>query len=161
MASIPARPAILYLCMIERYLRPEIGSVSESKPHILVVDDDPDFVCAHQLALERAGYSVDTASNGGEALSRLIRGGVDLVVLDVMLAHPTEGFEVCYAMRQHPQMRQIPVLMVSSVDRDAHRLTDADSDLGCVLCDDFARKPLTPAELVRRVRDLLELRGKA
>jgi len=134
--------------------------VSGPKPHILVVDDDPDFLCAHQLALERAGYSVDAASNGGAALERLGKGGVDLVVLDVMMDHPTEGFEVCYAMRQDPNMRDIPILMVSSVEREGHETFNPDTQRACMMVEDFARKPITAAELVRRVTDLLRLRGK-
>lgn len=132
-----------------------------TKVRILVVDDDPDFVCAHQLALERAGFHVDTASSGSEALERLVRGGIDLLVLDVMLNHPTEGFEVCSAMRQHPAMRLIPVLMVSSVDWEAYAEMDPENEPNSLMCDDFARKPVAPAELVQRVRGLLEKRNKA
>lgn len=132
--------------------------MTQAKAHILVVDDDPDFICAHQIALERAGYTVDAASNGGEALERLSRGGVDLVVLDVMLEHDSEGFEVCYAMRQHPDLQNIPVLMVSSVEREGHNVFDPEAPRSCLMCDDFARKPVAPAELVQRVGTLLAAR---
>lgn len=132
------------------------------KARILVVDDDPDFVCAHQLALERADFRVATASSGTEALERLVQGGIDLVVLDVMMERDTEGIEVCYAMRQHPDMRTIPVLMVSSVEREGHAAFNPDTDRSCMMCDDFARKPVAPAELVQRVTNLLlKKKGKA
>lgn len=130
------------------------------RAHILVVDDDPDFVCAHQLALERAGFSVEAAAGGIEALERLLKGEINLVVLDVMLDHPTEGFEVCHAMRHHPGMRDIPILLVSSVEREGHALFDPVADRSCLMCDDFARKPVRPAELVRRVEALLAKRSK-
>lgn len=135
--------------------------MADGKAHILVVDDDPDFVCAHQLALERAGYLVDTASSASSAIEQLQAGGIDLVVLDVMLEHDTAGFEVCYAIRQHPQIHDVAVLMVSSVEREGHDIFDPGETRGCMTCDDFARKPVAPAELVQRVQALLQKKGKA
>lgn len=128
--------------------------MGEAKRHILVVDDDPDFVWSHQVALESAGYAVDTAATGNEALQRLIEGGIDLVVLDVMLDHPTEGFEVGFAMRHDPRMRDVPILLVSSVEIDGRKVFDP-ADLNCLTRCAFVRKPVPPGELVRRVRQLL------
>jgi CheY-like chemotaxis protein len=131
--------------------------MAEPNAHILVVDDDPDVVEADRLVLETAGFRVSAAYSGSEALQRLRAGGVDLVILDVMMAYPTEGFHLTYEMKDDPNLRDIPVLMVTAVeDRLGHKL-DPVRDADYLPVADFVRKPVEPEELVARVRKLLEV----
>ena len=131
--------------------------MGEQAAHILVVDDDPDVVEADRLVLEGAGYRVSSASNGSEALVRLRAGGVELVILDVMMAHPTEGFHLSYEMKDDPKLRDIPVLMVTAVEDRLGERIDLAKDAEFLPVADFVRKPVEPDELLARVKKLLEM----
>jgi CheY-like chemotaxis protein len=131
--------------------------MGEQVAHILVVDDDPDVVEADRLVLEGAGYRVSSASNGSEALVRLRVGDVDLVILDVMMAHPTEGFHLSYKMKDDPKLRDIPVLMVTAVEQRLGERIDWVRDAEYLPVSDFVRKPVEPDELLARVKKLLEV----
>jgi len=131
--------------------------MGEQATHILVVDDDPDVVEADRLVLEGAGYRVSSASNGTEALIRLRTGDVDLVILDVMMAHPTEGFHLSYEMKDDPKLRDIPVLMVTAVEERLGERIDLTKDSEYLPVSDFVRKPVEPEELLARVKRLLEV----
>jgi len=135
--------------------------VSNAKAHILVVDDDPDFVRAHQISLEQAGFRVSTASNGTEALKNLRTKAIDLVMLDVMMDYATEGLHVTYAIREDPALREIPVLMVTSLEEQTGEKFDPATDGEFLPVSDFVRKPIRPGELVAKVQKLLKQAGKA
>lgn len=82
---------------------------------ILVVDDDPDFCEITRLILSGEGYQVVTAANGDQALETLKECEPNLVVLDVMMAGILDGVNVALTMSENPQLRDIPILMVSSI----------------------------------------------
>ena len=118
---------------------------------ILVVDDDAGLRRALRRVLVAHGFDVEVASGGGEALDRLRTGGVDLVVLDVMMAG-RDGIEVCERLRASGD--SLPVLMLTA--RDAIRDRVAGLEAGA---DDYLVKPFANEELVARVRALLRRAG--
>ncbi len=81
---------------------------------ILIVDDDPDIVESTRVVLESAGYRVMSASNGAEATARIEREIPDLILLDIMMAEPTEGFHLGYKLREDPVYAHIPIIIVSA-----------------------------------------------
>lgn len=86
----------------------------ESKGLILVVDDDPDIVATSRIILEGNGYEVLTASNGKEALERLSRVKPDLMLLDVMMASDTEGFDLAFRLKEDPEFKDLPIIMLTA-----------------------------------------------
>ena len=66
-------------------------------PRILVVDDDPDIIRLFRISLEKFGDIVDAASNGKEALSKLVEGRPEIVFLDLMMPE-LDGFEIVEAL---------------------------------------------------------------
>ena len=82
---------------------------------ILVVDDDPDFCEILRLILTADGYEVITAANGDKALEMLQEVEPCLVVLDVMMAGILDGVNVALTMSENDRLRDIPILMVSSI----------------------------------------------
>jgi DNA-binding response OmpR family regulator len=73
---------------------------------ILVVDDEPTLVATLTFNLEREGYEVITASDGGQALEAVRESSPDLVILDLMLGE-MHGFEVCRTLRKEPTSRSL------------------------------------------------------
>ncbi|MCA9669031.1 MAG: response regulator transcription factor [Myxococcales bacterium] len=120
-------------------------------PTILVVDDDKNIREVVQFALEREGFAVELCADGEAGLRRAQRGGIDLVVLDILMPE-LDGIEVCRRLRQ---TTDLPVVFLSSKGDEIDRIVGL--ELGA---DDYLAKPFSPRELVARVRAVLR-RGSA
>jgi two-component system response regulator MprA len=116
---------------------------------ILVVDDDAAVRESLGRALRLEGYEVELASDGLEALERLLGNGddPDLVVLDVLMPN-VDGLEVCRRLRRTGS--RLPVLMLTARDEVTDRVAGLDAG-----ADDYVVKPFALAELLARVRALL------
>ncbi|MEW2636312.1 response regulator transcription factor [Streptomyces sp. NPDC048389] len=121
---------------------------------ILVVDDDPTVAEVVTGYLERAGFAVDRAADGPQAL-RLAEGRrPDLVVLDLMLPG-MDGLEVCRRLRAD-EARPVPVIMLTARGDEDDRILGLE-----VGADDYVTKPFSPRELVLRVESVLRRGGPA
>lgn len=118
---------------------------------LLVVEDEPKLARSLRRALERAGYTVDTASDGEMALDYARVYAYDLVLLDVMLPK-LDGFGVLGKLRQ--ARFEAPVLMLTAREDTASKVRGL--DLGA---DDYVAKPFELEELLARVRALLRRGG--
>ena len=115
-----------------------------SRRRILVVEDEEDLRQLYRVSLTLAGYDVEEAADGLEALRRLDEAPPDLVVLDLMLPF-IGGAAVHQEIASHVLTRDIPVVIITGAVTDL-----SDLNVACIL-----RKPITPDELVRAVRDCL------
>ena len=112
---------------------------------ILIVDDDPMALEMLRHALTRAGHSVETATNGREALDVLQRGGCRLVISDWEMPEMS-GVELCRAIRAGDSAGYVYIVLLSA------RVSAADTVEGLSAgADDFMTKPFNPAELKVRV----------
>lgn len=118
-----------------------------------LVDDDPDAVELLATYLEHAGIETAQSLSGPEALPRMMERPPDLILLDVQMPG-FDGFETLAALRDVAQLRDVPVIFVSSLDRPNLKVRAL--DLGA---DDYVVKPFNSAELVARVRAVLR-RGR-
>jgi two-component system response regulator MprA len=120
---------------------------------VLVVDDEPAVREALERALRLAGYEVELAADGEEALVRLglEPGAADLVVLDVLMPK-VDGLEVCRRLRQIEN--GVPILMLTARDDVDDRVAGLDAG-----ADDYVVKPFALEELFARVRALLRRTG--
>jgi two-component system response regulator MprA len=120
---------------------------------VLVVDDEPAVREALERALRLAGYEVELAADGEEALVRLSLqpGAADLVVLDVLMPN-VDGIEVSRRLRQRGN--SVPILMLTARDGVEDRVTGLDAG-----ADDYVVKPFALEELFARVRALLRRTG--
>jgi two-component system phosphate regulon response regulator PhoB len=122
---------------------------------VLVVDDEPDLLELVRVNLVQAGFEVETAEDGGEALERLRSGLPDLMILDLMLPD-LSGTEVCRRVRGAPESAHLPIIMLTA------RADEVDRVVGLELgADDYVTKPFSPRELTLRVRAVLRRRQPA
>ncbi len=113
---------------------------------ILVVDDEPTLVATLRFNLEREGFDVVVASDGGEALELVEGQRPDLVLLDLMLPG-MHGFEVCRALRKRTA---IPIVILTARTDEVDRIVGLE-----VGADDYVTKPFSMIELIARLRALL------
>jgi len=119
---------------------------------ILIVDDEPNIVLPLQFLMEQNEYQVDVASSGEEAIEKLMQFGPDLILLDIMLPG-IDGYEVCEIIRLNPKWKKIKIIFLTARGRDV------DVAKGLVLgADAYITKPFANAEVVQKVRQLLDVR---
>lgn len=123
---------------------------------IMVVDDDPDFVEIVSLILE-SQYEVTSAANGKQALERMRGQKPDLVLLDVMMSYVLDGVDVAETMSLDPELKDIPVIMVSSLPTSqSSAYTERFPTDNHVAVDDWMSKPVKPDDLLARIAKFLK-----
>lgn len=123
-------------------------------PKILIVDDDPDIVDSVGLVLRANGYETAAATNREEAMRAVKSEKPDLIILDVMMEQPDDGFVVAQDLRH--QGVKTPILVLSSIGHVTGYKYGRDSEMAPV--DDFVSKPIAPEALLERVKALLAAR---
>jgi len=113
---------------------------------ILVVDDDREIAGAIEKLLESEGFQVQKAYDGKEALEALVSGGIQLILMDVMMPR-LDGLSATLKIRES---RNIPIIILSAKSEDSDKI------LGLSMgADDYVTKPFNPDELVARVKSQL------
>jgi two-component system response regulator RegX3 len=113
---------------------------------ILIVEDEASFSEALEFLLGKEGFSVVTADNGAEALRKFDQGGIDLVLLDLMIPE-VSGTEVC---RQIRAKSRAPIIMLTAKDSEVDKVVGLE-----IGADDYVTKPYSSRELVARIRAVL------
>ena len=129
-------------------LFPGAADASSAKAHILVVDDDRNLLRMLRRGLAFAGYTVTTAEDGQQALGLALEQEPELIVLDVMLPEPLDGFEVARRLRAGGS--EVPILMLTARDQVPDKVAGFASG-----ADDYLPKPFAFEELLARVGALL------
>jgi diguanylate cyclase (GGDEF)-like protein len=117
---------------------------------ILVVDDEEHIRKIVKFQLERAGYLVDTAVDGVEALRAVEACHPDLILLDLMMPN-MDGYEVCRRLKSDYQTNQIPIIMVTAKADLENKLQGFEDG-----ANDYIAKPFAVTELLLRVRNVLQ-----
>ena len=118
---------------------------------IAVIDDDPDIREASTLVLNAKGYEVITASNPKDGYDIVKKQSPDLIILDVIMDEPDDGFFLAQKFRK--ENIKTPILMYTSVSKTVG-MDFGKSDM--VPVDDFVEKPITPELLINKVELLLK-----
>lgn len=116
---------------------------------ILIADDEPNIVTALEFLLERNGYQVLVARNGGVAMKMIEDERPDLVLLDVMMPVKS-GYEVCQRMRERADWRDIKIIMLTAKGRDVEMSKGLS-----IGADLYITKPFSTQELVGKIKALL------
>lgn len=117
---------------------------------VLVVDDEPNIVMSLEFLMRRAGFAVDVARNGREALEALNGPPPDLLLLDVMMPE-FDGYEVCERVRSRPEWNRTKIIMLTARGRDVER------ERGLALgADAYVTKPFSTRDLVEQAKRMLD-----
>lgn len=123
----------------------------ETKPTVLVADDNADICDLLQIGLSRLGIRVLVASNGREAYDSILANGPDLVLLDLMMPE-MNGLEVLEKLRNDERFSDLPVIMITA------RTQDDDVERGYALgASDYVTKPFSLKDLTGKVATILGL----
>jgi CheY-like chemotaxis protein len=121
---------------------------------ILVAEDERDIRDLISFTLQFAGFDVDVAANGAEAVEMAPALRPDLILMDVRMPRMT-GYQACEALKHLPETKDIPVIFLSAKGQES----EIQQGLG-VGAVEYILKPFVPDELVQRVRQVLADRGK-
>jgi DNA-binding response OmpR family regulator len=116
---------------------------------VLLVDDDPGLTTLLELVFRRAGFEVHSANNGFDGINQAGLLSPNLMVLDIMMPD-ISGIEVCRQIRANPKTAELPVMILSASGNKEDREMALEAG-----ADTFIQKPISPTELVGRVKELL------
>ena len=115
-------------------------------PKIAIIDDDPDIVEATTILLESKGYQVISAGNVEDALLLIQDDSPDLIILDVVMDAPDDGFYLANKLRKNGV--KTPIIMLTSVAKASGLKFEGSKTLPV---DEFLEKPVPPSYLVEKV----------
>jgi len=127
-----------------------------NKKTVIVIDDDPDVLEATKVTLEGSGYAAVTAMSGPEGLSRIRQGGIDCIILDVMMARETEGFHIAQDLKADSKTAKIPIIMMTSVSKKTGFEFSPATDKDFMPVEVFLEKPVDPKKLVQTVAGVIK-----
>jgi DNA-binding response OmpR family regulator len=119
---------------------------------ILLVDDEQHIIDLARMYIQQEGFAVDSATDGVQALDKILNDEPALVVLDLMLPG-LDGWEVCRRVRAESD---VPIVMLTARDDDIDKIVGL--ELGA---DDYLTKPFNPRELVARIKAILRRSSRA
>jgi len=135
---------------------PATDTRSDSRT-VLVIDDDADFTATVRSVLEREGFAVVNADSGAEGLRKLRDCHPDLVILDVMMESPTEGYGVNEAIKHSGAFDdlQTPIIMVSSIQESPDDRYPRAPEVDMIRPDRYLTKPLDIPKFLEIVRKVV------
>lgn len=122
---------------------------------IAIIDDDPDILDVSNIVLTSKGYEVVTALNPDDGYKLIKDHKPDLIILDVMMNEPDDGFFLAQKLRR--EKIDTPIIMYTSVSK-ALGINFGKSDM--VPVDEYVEKPISPDELIEKVQKLLHAKVK-
>jgi DNA-binding response OmpR family regulator len=122
------------------------------KPRILCVDDEPTILDYLEAILTPTAYEVVRAENGEEALEKITKERIELVLLDVGIPK-VDGFEVCRTIKGDKRYQDIPVIMITGFAEGEERIKGIEAG-----AEEFLSKPLRAKEILARTKMLLKAR---
>ena len=117
--------------------------------HVLIIEDEPNIIEALSFIFFRDGWKVDAHSDGANAVTTTIQTGPNAIILDVMLPNKS-GFEILEELREVPEYREIPILMLTA------RGQTKDRELALAKgATQFIIKPFSNSEVLRTMNELI------
>lgn len=116
---------------------------------ILIAEDSATAAAILSRALAPLGHTILVATDGEEAERQILQEHPDLVILDIIMPK-VNGFQLCRSIRSNPKIKDLPIIVVSSMDRESDRYWGMKQG-----ADEYMVKPVDPDELMDKVRQYL------
>jgi len=133
----------------ENEISARIRNFSDTRPIIMIVDDDMDSLLPLKRSLERENYKVIGAYNGQEALQKATQETPDVILLDLMMPG-MDGYEVCNRLKKEITSKNTQIIMLTARDDVGDKVRGL--ELGA---DDYVTKPFNLSELKARIKTAL------
>jgi len=133
----------------ENEISMRIRNFSDTRPIIMIVDDDMDSLLPLKRSLERENYKVIGAYNGQEALQKATQETPDVILLDLMMPG-MDGYEVCNRLKKEITSKNTQIIMLTARDDVGDKVRGL--ELGA---DDYVTKPFNLSELKARIKTAL------
>jgi DNA-binding response OmpR family regulator len=131
--------------------------MNAQKPaRILLIDDDPDIHLAVQMILEPLGCAVACYQTGQAGLEAIRRDPPDIVLLDIMLTHPSEGLQVACELRRDSKLKSIPLILMSAIGQSIGMEYGREVCPDAMSADMFLEKPFDAKTLREAVSWIVE-----
>jgi twitching motility two-component system response regulator PilH len=117
---------------------------------ILIADDSPTAAALLQRMLAPLGHTILLVSDGEEAVRRIQNEQPDLVILDIIMPK-VNGFQLCRTIRSDPTLKDLPIIVVTSMDRESDRYWGMKQG-----ADEYLVKPVDAGVLMDKVRHYLD-----
>lgn len=117
---------------------------------ILIAEDSATAAAVLQSSLAPLGHTILLARDGAEAERQLRLERPDLLILDIIMPK-VNGFQLCRTIRSDPQLRTLPIIMVSSMNQESDRYWGLKQG-----ADEYLIKPVEPQLLISKVRHYLK-----
>lgn len=128
-----------------------LGENLAAKPYVLVVDDEQNYLKLLEFNLNQAGFDVDTASDGQEAIEKIKNRKPACILLDGLLPK-VHGFEVCRRLKSSEESKNIPVIIMTAVYKKLRYKYEVKGEYGA---DDFITKPFDVNDVIARIKKLI------
>lgn len=115
---------------------------------ILIADDEPYVLRSLSFVLRKAGYNVETARDGQEALEKIKECRPKVLFLDIMMPKKN-GYEVCAELKANPDLNDIHVIMLSAKGQTSDRQIGMQAG-----ADEYMTKPFSPRQVITRVKEI-------
>ena len=129
---------------------------SPKSARLVLIDDDPDMHLAVQMILAPLGHEIACYQTGPAGLEAIRRQPPDLVLLDIMLTHPSEGLQVACEMRRDSRLKSIPLILLSAIGQSIGMEYGREMCPDAMSADLFLEKPFDAKSLREAVSWILE-----
>ncbi len=120
---------------------------------VLIIDDDKELVEAMETLLSTKGYKVTTASNGQEGFRKSKEEVPQIILLDVMMSHKSEGFDIARSLKNEEKTKNIPIVIITGIRKEMNLPFGFEPDSDWLPVKAVLEKPVKPELLLETVRD--------
>ena len=123
---------------------------------VLIIDDDAEYREATTTLLEAKGFEVSTAENGEQGFEKAKSLVPDIILLDVMMTHKSEGFDLARSLKQENITKNVPVIIVSGVRKEMNLPFGFEPDQDWLPVKTVLEKPIKPDALLKAIEENLK-----
>ena len=123
---------------------------------VLLVDDDHELIDSMTDLLTLEGYTVMSANDGKVGLAIAEKERPNIIILDIMMTHNTEGIELCRTIKGKAELKNTPIIMLTGISREMRLPFTFETDMEWLPAEMIMEKPVSPATLLSSVNNIIK-----